>query len=62
MTKDEFIKATAELIAGLAVPVSLEMRLGRAQPAWSQLHTGLVGFGWSTPEQYEAEIRKVLAS
>ena len=58
--RDETIKDLANLIAGLAVPVSLEMPLGVAGPAWTDLHRRLVGFGWATSEQYEEALRKVL--
>ena len=61
MDRDEMIQAMAALIAGLAVPVSMEMPLGAAGPAWTTLHRGLAGFGWVTAADYEREIRKVLA-
>lgn len=61
MNKDDLIKAMSELIAGLAVPISMQMPLGRAADAWTELHSGLRGFGWASAEDYEAAIREVLA-
>jgi hypothetical protein len=61
MEREEFIEATAALIAGMAVPVSLEMKLGAATPAWVQLHHALIGFGWASREEYARAIRKLLA-
>lgn len=58
--RDALIRDVAELLSGLAVPVSLELPLGRALPAWSSLHTRLIGFGWADAERYEEELRKVL--
>lgn len=60
MNRDEFIRTTAELIAGLAVPVSLPMPLGKAAPAWGRLHSNLVGVGWAGADIYEAAIREIL--
>jgi hypothetical protein len=57
---DQLIANLSELIAALAVPVSLGMLTGIARPAWTELHSQLVGFGWATAEEYEAAIRKVL--
>jgi hypothetical protein len=62
MSKDEMITAMSQLLAGLAVPVSMEMPLGKATVAWTELHRGLVGFGWASPEDYAAKIREVLAA
>jgi hypothetical protein len=62
MSKDELIKGMSRLMAGLAVPVSLEMKLGVAGVTWTELHRGLVGFGWAKAEDYEAKIREVLGS
>jgi hypothetical protein len=56
----EIIADLAQLIAALAVPVSLEMPLGAAGPAWTKLHKQLVGFGWATPGEYEEALRKAL--
>jgi hypothetical protein len=58
--RDTTIRDLAELIAGLAVPVSMQMPLGKAGPAWSALHSRLVVFGWATADQYEEALRKVL--
>jgi hypothetical protein len=57
---DQLIANLSELIAALAAPVSLGMPMGKARPAWTELHSQLVGFGWATAEEYEAAIRKVL--
>jgi hypothetical protein len=55
----EVLADLAQLIAGLAVPVSLEMPLGAAGPAWTKLHDRLIGFGWATPGEYEEALRRV---
>jgi hypothetical protein len=60
MTKDEFIRNVAQLLAGLQVPVSMEMPMGTATVAWTELHRGLHGFGWATADDYEREISEVL--
>jgi hypothetical protein len=60
VSTDECLALLGDLMAGLAVPVSLEMPLGKAGLAWSRLHGELAGFGWATPEQYECELRKIL--
>lgn len=60
MSTDECLALLSELMAGLAVPVSLELPLGKAGLAWSKLHSGLAGFGWATAESYERELRKTL--
>jgi hypothetical protein len=57
MDRDQLVRAVAELIAGLAVPVSMEMPLGRAGVAWTALHSDLAVFGWATAEEYETAIR-----
>lgn len=62
MTRDEFIRAVAQLLAGLQVPVSMEVPLGAATPAWTELHRGLHGFGWATADDYETHISEVLES
>lgn len=59
-TKEQLINNMAQLIAGLAVPVSMQMPLGKATAAWSELHSQLVGFGWATADDYAEAIRKVL--
>lgn len=60
--KDEFIRNIAQLLAGLQVPISMELPLGTATVAWTELHRSLHGFGWATAEDYEREIREVLKS
>lgn len=60
--REDLIRNMAVLIAGLQVPVSMEMPLGAAGPAWIELHRGLHGFGWAQASDYEAKIREVLAS
>lgn len=59
--RDRVLHDLGVLMAGLAVPVSLELPLGTARDAWVSLHRVLAGFGWSKPEQYEARLREVLA-
>lgn len=60
MTREQLIKAVARLLAGLQVPVSMQMPLGAATEPWTELHRGLRGFGWATADDYEQEIRRVL--
>jgi hypothetical protein len=60
MPRDELAANLGQLLAGLAVPVSMEMPLGRAGPAWTALHRGLIGFGWARAEDYEDAIRESL--
>jgi hypothetical protein len=62
LSRDEMIKDMAKLLAGLQVPVSMGMPLGAAKDPWVRLHRGLHAFGWAGAEDYEAEIREVLAS
>jgi hypothetical protein len=56
----------AELIAALAVPVSMPLGpvgkqlLSQAIEPWTALHAQLVSFGWADREKYAAEIRRVL--
>jgi hypothetical protein len=59
--RDEVIRGVAELLAGLAVPVSLGMPPGTAREAWSSVHGQLVGLGWYDADQYEAALREALA-
>lgn len=64
--RDETIKLTAALIAGLQVPVSIfpqpKIILGAGYDAWSELKDGLVGFGWTDVESVEHALREVLMS
>lgn len=60
MTRDEFIAATAALLAHMQVPCSLRMPVGGALEDWTALHTGLIGFGWAGAKDYEREIRRLL--
>jgi hypothetical protein len=60
VSADECLALLGELMAGLAVPVSRELPLGKAGLAWSGLHTGLAGFGWVPAEDYERELRRTL--
>lgn len=62
MNREEFIAAVSRLLAGLQVPVSMEMPLGGMGGTWAELHRGLIGFGWATAENYEEKIREVLGS
>jgi hypothetical protein len=59
MSQDEFVHTVAELVAGLAVPVSLSMPLGAAREPWQKLHD-LAGFGWHDADMYEAILREAL--
>lgn len=58
--RDELVRDLAQLMAGLAVPVSMEMPLGRAGPAWSAVHARLIVAGWASAEDYEARLREAL--
>lgn len=58
--RDQLIKNLATLLAGLAVPVSMEMPLGKAGPAWTAVHQQLITFGWAKDEQYENALRSAL--
>jgi hypothetical protein len=60
VTRDELITALAELLAGLQVPVSMEMPLGKATAAWTMLHAHLAGFGWKRAADYEEALRREL--
>jgi hypothetical protein len=66
MTKDEFIRAVAELLAALQFPVSLPETMKEnlivAEKPWVELHRGLHGFGWATAGDYEEAIRWTLES
>jgi hypothetical protein len=59
--RDEVIRGLAELLAGLAVPVSLGMPLGTARDAWGSVHGQLAGLGWYDADKYEAALREALA-
>lgn len=59
-SRDRLIHNMAELMAGLAVPVSMPMPLGKARQAWTELHSQLHAFGWASADQYEKEIRREL--
>ena len=58
--RDDLISALADLIAGLHVPVSLGMPLGTATKAYSKARDQLNDFGWSSADDIEAKLRKVL--
>lgn len=60
MTRDEFVKATAALLAQLQVAGSLRLPLGGALEDWGALHAGLHGPGYAEETQYEEEIRQLL--
>ena len=62
LSRDEMIRAMAEVVAGLQVPVSLGMMLGAAREPWGKLHEiANGGFGWYGADQAEANFREVLA-
>ena len=54
--RDDVIRGLAELMAGLAVPISL----GMAREAWSDVHGHLFGLGWADAGKYEAALREAL--
>lgn len=60
MTRAECITAVAELLAGLQVPVSMNMPLGTATEPFHELHVALKGFGYATAEEYEAALEVIL--
>lgn len=61
MNREEIIGKLADLMAGLAVPVSLGVRLGVAREAWADLHRELVGVGWHLAEDYRVALERTLA-
>ena len=58
--QDAMVRDIAELIAGLAVPVSLGMGrdglLGVAYEPWQRLYNS-VGGGWSSADEIEQRLR-----
>lgn len=60
MTKDEIITAIAEVLAGLQVPVSLNMPIGAAREPWGKLHEETKSFGWALISDYETMLRSRL--
>lgn len=62
LTRDEIIRAVAEVVSGLQVPVSLGMQLGAAREPWGKLHEiANDGFGWHDADQAEIKLREALA-
>lgn len=60
MDRNTLVRNLAMLLEALAVPVSLEMRLGAATGAWTAVHRELAGFGWATADDYERALREKL--
>jgi hypothetical protein len=60
VTRDEVIRAMAEVVAGLQVPVSIAMPLGIAREPWGRLHN-LIGGGWYDADKAEVALRVALA-
>lgn len=58
--RDKLIRDLAELIQSLGVPVSIGLLKGKSASAWTEVHRELIGFGWSTAEQYETALRDKL--
>ena len=62
MQKHEFARALGELMASLAVPVSLGMPgIEKAREPWGKLHMELAGFGWKSAEEYESAVLKMVS-
>jgi len=63
MTREEFIRHVAALVAGLQVPVSLmpRDRFGAAYEPWEALFRDAVGFGWANKEQLAAHYTKIIS-
>ena len=59
--QQQLINNMAELIAALAVEVSIGKLRGKARAAWTELHSQTVGFGWADADQYAEAIGKILA-
>jgi len=67
---DEFVALVAEVIAGLAVPISLSLEVGgesraaklygRALDPWRKVRDLLHVHGWKGPEEHERRIRHLL--
>jgi len=62
ITNEEIIRTIAEILAGLQVPVSLQIPLGAAREPWIRLNESLrMGIGYATAEEYEKALRDQLA-
>lgn len=65
MSRAELIRAIAELIAGLQVPVSMPgggQVLGAAYKPWLALFDEVQGFGWTNADEVEAALIERLVS
>lgn len=63
MTRDEFLEAVAQLVAGLQVPVSMmpAWQFGAALEPWQKLLTEVNhGFGWTDAEKAKAAFEEIL--
>ena len=58
MSRDELIQNLAETVAGLQVPISLNMSLGSAEKPVRNI-MGLM-FGWNSAEEFVAKFREIL--
>lgn len=58
--RDDLIKGMARLIAGLGVPISLSLPLGTARQAYIDVRETINDFGWSSAEEIETRIRRIL--
>lgn len=56
--QEAIIKALAETVAGLQVPMSMGVPLGAAQRGYNDLADLLWGFGWQTAEDITAMLMK----
>ena len=54
------LRALAELVAGLHVPVSMGLPLGTARQAYSDVRDLLRDFGYSSADEIEARLRAAL--
>jgi hypothetical protein len=69
MDRNEIIRALAELITDLQVPISLDGEMAarggpsllhKAQAPWTRLHRELVGFGYTNADELEAKLHAAL--
>lgn len=64
MNKEQFVRAVAELVAGLQVPVSMpggSKRLGAGLEPWQKLlHLQNGGFGWTNADGLEERYRELM--
>lgn len=60
LSRDECIDLMAQIIEGLAVPVSIGLPLGTAQQPWDEITHKLGLFGWVNSKEIKSALEKVL--